>query len=153
MDNALSTGTARAEVDQPPTAAEDVRVDREASRALSDVDALGPNSTGRWLVVSGGSEHTFDLDAGTYCRRPRPGHGRFPYDGVMVALTRVERWPRVGGTFFIWVDDPHAPDLVEHWHQSSTIVSITRLPDDHPGEGAGGRRAGSPAQGGDLVSE
>jgi hypothetical protein len=90
---------------------------------------------GRWLVSTRGSEHTFDLDAGTYLRSPRPGHGRFRYDGQAVALTRVERWPQVGGTFFIWVDDPQTPELVEHWHQSSTVLSITKIHDEQPRSG------------------
>jgi hypothetical protein len=84
------------------------------------------------MVSTRGSQHTFDLDAGTYCRRPRPGHGHFPYDGDTVSLTRVERWPRIGGAFLIWVDDPRLPDLVEHWHQLSAILSITRLNDVQP---------------------
>jgi hypothetical protein len=99
-------------------------------RVMPDsVDALGPESTGRWLVRSRGSEHLFDLDAGTYCRTPGPGHGRFRHDGHTVKLTNVVRWPRVGDTFLIWVDDHEHPNLLEHWHQCSTIASITRVTD------------------------
>jgi hypothetical protein len=41
--------------------------------------------------------------------------------------------------FFIWVDDAFAPDLVEHWHRSSTIVSIRRLTDPMPRADNAGR--------------
>jgi hypothetical protein len=44
----------------------------------------------------------------------------------------------VGGTFFIWVDDPQLADLVEHWHQSSTVIRITQLPDADPGAARAG---------------
>lgn len=64
--------------------------------ARSDVEELAPNTRGRWLVTTRGSRHVFDLEARTYRRHPLPGHGRFPYDGQAVALTRVERWPRAG---------------------------------------------------------
>ena len=98
--------------------------------AAAEVVELGPDSGGRWLVRSRGSEHFFDLDAGTYRRLRGSGRGKFAHDGFTVRLGRVVRWPRVGDTFFIWVDDPELPDYVEHWHQSSTIRSITRLPAD-----------------------
>lgn len=101
---------------QPPTEGEAVSVSQ-----------LGPDSTGQWLVRSQSSEHEFDLDARTYRRRPGPGHRRFRNDARIVRLTRVVRWPKVGGTFFIWVDDHEYPDLVEHWHQSSSIRSITAV--------------------------
>lgn len=101
--------------------------------ASARVTELGPASTGRWLVRSHGSEHLFDLDAGTYSRRPGPGRGRFRHDGHVVRLTRVERWPRVGESFLIWVDDHEYPNALEHWHQSSPIVSITAMPDDTEG--------------------
>lgn len=103
-------------------------VDQPESSASADTVAeMGPGITGRWLVRSRGSEHLVDLDAGTYCRRPGAGHGRFRHDGHTVRLTRVERWPRVGATFLIWVDDHEYPGAVEHWHQSSPIRSITKV--------------------------
>jgi hypothetical protein len=79
-------------------------------------------------VRSRNSEHIFDLDARTYSRQPGVGHGRYVHDGHTVRLTVVERWPRVGETFFIWVDDHEYPGALEHWHQSAPIVSITALP-------------------------
>ena len=96
------------------------------------MEELGPGSTGRWLVRFRGREHLFDLDARTYSRRPGAGHGRFRHDGHTVRLTRVERWPRVGEPFFIWVDDHEHPNALEHWHLSSPIVSITALLPDAP---------------------
>jgi hypothetical protein len=99
--------------------------------APAEVVELGPGTGGRWLVRSRGSEHIFDLDAGTYRRLPGPGRGRFAHDGFTVRLGRVVRWPRVGDTFFIWVDGPELPEWV-HWHQSSTNRSITQLPAEEP---------------------
>ena len=112
--------------DKPPASTDASAADPAAGQIDDQVDELGPDSTGRWLVRTRGSEHLFDLDNGTYRRTPGSGHGRFPHDGHTVRLTSVERWPQVGGTFFIWVDDHEHPDLIEHWHQSSTIRSITR---------------------------
>lgn len=97
------------------------------SAADEEVVELGPESRGRWLVRSRGSEHVFDLDARTYQRRPGAGRGAFRNDGHTVRLGRVERWPRVGESFFIWVDDHQYPDSLEHWHKSSTIACITPL--------------------------
>jgi hypothetical protein len=39
----------------------------------------------------------------------------------------VERWPTVGGTSFLWFDDPDTPDTLEHYRISSTIVGIHRI--------------------------
>jgi hypothetical protein len=36
------------------------------------------------------------------------------------------------GTFFIWVDNPRTPERLEHWHQSSTVLSIKAIPDEEP---------------------
>lgn len=122
MDESTSGDTA---AQSPP--------DRAAvSEPSMSVQELGPGSVGRWLVCSRGSEHVFDLDTGTYCRRPGVGHGRFRHDGHFVRLTRIERWPKVGEPFFIWVDDHEHPTAVEHWHQSSSITSITALPPHMP---------------------
>jgi hypothetical protein len=97
-----------------------------ASQPSEPADRLTARSTGRWLVRSQGSRHLIDLDAMTYQRLPGPGRARFAHDGHPVRLTRMNRWLRVGSTFLVWVDDPTRPDLLEHWHQSSTIVSITK---------------------------
>lgn len=131
MDNGLPKGGVTGRAPEPLAAGED-GAGGPGPATRSDVEELGPGMPVRWLVTTTGSYHLFDLDNRMYCREPQPGHGRFPYDGLAVALTRVERWPRIGGTFFIWVGDAEAPELVDHWHQSSTILSITRIVDDQP---------------------
>ena len=88
--------------------------------------ALSPASSGRWLIETN-SQHLFDLDERTYQRLPRPGRGSFAHDNAVVRLTRVERWPEVGKTFFVWFDDPERPESLEHWRQSSFVRSITRV--------------------------
>lgn len=89
------------------------------------VGELGPTSTGRWVVRTRDSEHLFDLDAKTY--RRSPGKSKFvsTHDQRTATLTCVELWPRVGEPFLIWIDDPDKPDLLEHWHKSSIVQSIT----------------------------
>jgi len=84
-------------------------VDDDLTTTGQTADRLGPDGTGRWLVTTGGRQHLWDLDAGTYRRLPGPGRGSFDYDGKLLTLTRIERWPAVGKTFFIWFDDPSAP--------------------------------------------
>lgn len=95
--------------------------------APTTTQQLTPEDVGRWLVITQGSEHVFDLDRLTYQRLPGHGRGAFSYDSAVLPLGRVDRWPAVGGTFLIWFDDPSRPDEVEHWRQSSTIRSIERL--------------------------
>jgi hypothetical protein len=84
---------------------------------------------GRWLVATQGSCHEWDLDAMTYMRIPGPGSlsGPFALDRQPMAITRVQRWPRVGSASLVWYDDPADPDRLEHWRQSSRIVSITEI--------------------------
>lgn len=91
-----------------------------------EVARLTSSSKGTWLVTTKRTEHVFDLDQSLYMRRSRPGK-TFPHDDRAMRLTFVERWPCVGETFFIWLDDPDVPELVEYWRQSSPIRSITRL--------------------------
>jgi len=91
---------------------------------VRSVSELTPQCTGTWLVTTQGSEHVWDLDAMTYRRLPGRGRGQFALDGVEVRITRVDRWPVLGGTSLIWFDDPEHPERLEHWRQSSRIVSI-----------------------------
>ena len=98
---------------------------------------LGPRSVGRWRVRSVSSTHVFDFDTHEYVRQPGAGRGKFAHDGHPMRLTRVERWPKVGETFFIWLDDPGFPALVEHWRQSTQILSITPLGVGESAEGPG----------------
>ena len=99
----------------------------EARRFAAPVDELSAEMAGRWLVISQGSTHLWDLDTMTYSRFPGPTSvGRYPNDGSPMRITRVDRWPAVGSTLMVWYDDPEAPQDREHWRQSSAIVSITR---------------------------
>lgn len=93
------------------------------------VDALTPEITGIWLVKTQGSDHIWNLDHHTYTRLPRSHSrsGAFAFDHQPMAITRVERWPRIGSTSLLWYNDPTDPDLTEHWRQSSPIVSITEI--------------------------
>lgn len=104
--------------------------DMDTTEAPQSIDALSPDDTGRWLVTTQGSRHIWDLDQRTYQRLPGEGRSSFAHDGGIMTLTRVERWPAVGNTSFIWFDDPTEPHMIEHWRQSSTIVSIERLEDE-----------------------
>jgi len=103
---------------------------------IESVDALSPDMGGRWLVTTQGSQHVWDIDTMRYARFPGADSisGTFAYDAQTVPLTRVDRWPAVGSTFFIWFDDPLRPDETEHWRQSSAIASIVRLPDQKESE-------------------
>ncbi|WP_395307979.1 hypothetical protein V4U86_21705 [Mycobacterium sp. AMU20-3851] len=85
-------------------------------------------------MTTQGSTHVWDLDAMTYTRRPGPTSlsGGFAHDECAMPISRIERWPRVGGTSLVWFDDPEALAERELWRQSSTIVSITALPDVSP---------------------
>lgn len=95
------------------------------------VDSLNAGTLGRWLVTTGGSTHFWDIQPGRvrYRRLPGGASASFVADDVEVTLTRIDRWPAVGATSFIWFDDPDTPMLLEQWRQPSTIASITRLPD------------------------
>lgn len=93
------------------------------------VDELDETSTGRWLVTTVRSQHIWDCDARTYQRLPGHDGKQFAHDNRIAAITRVERWPRVGATSLLWFDDPNHPHQLEHWRQCSWIQSIQRLTD------------------------
>ncbi len=84
---------------------------------------------GRWRVQTQGSTHEWDLDTMTYLRTagPRSPSGPFAFDSRPMPITKVERWPRVGSTSLVWYDDPHDSDQIEHWRQSSRIISISEI--------------------------
>lgn len=100
-----------------------------AGPASCHVDALTPEMNGSWMVKTQGSQHVWNLDQLTYTRIPGPHSrsGGFAFDHRPMAITRVERWPRVGSTSLLWYNDPTGPDHAEHWRQSSKIVSITEI--------------------------
>lgn len=96
-------------------------------------DELTAEMTGLWRVTTQGSVHLWDLDLGTYERRPF----RAPVDASMllfpnwepVPWRQVERWPRVGESFLVSL-----PSLIGFdWHRSSeirTIEEVERDPDE-----------------------
>lgn len=101
--------------------------DGMAKEPVSDecVELLSPGMTGRWRVLSRRSEHLWDLDEMTYARLRGGSSSPFAHDGVALPIRFVERWPQVGGTSFLYFDDPE-DDLVEQWRISSTIRRIER---------------------------
>ena len=69
------------------------------------VQELTPDMGGRWLVTTQGSTHIWDLDSWTYERRPGAGRGNFGGDGVPQPIWCVKRFPRVGESFYVELDE------------------------------------------------
>lgn len=113
-----------------------------------EVNELGVESTGRWLVYTNNTCHVLDLDAQTYERHPGPASGRFAGDSAVVRLTRVETWPQVGSSMMLWFDDPDVPWAVEHWRVSSPVRRIVKDAQKST-EGSGRRPAGTEAETGE----
>lgn len=92
---------------------------------------LGPSDHGRFVFTTRhGTRHLFDLGDGTVAYRRThsgtgTGAGAFDRDGELIRLPRVDRWPEVASTFFIWFDED---GLTDAWRQSSTIISIEVAP-------------------------
>jgi hypothetical protein len=80
-------------------------------------------------VKTTGSEHIWNLDHMTYTRIPQSlsRSGAFAFDHQPMAITRVDRWPRIGSTSLLWYNDPTEPDRIEHWRQSSPVVTISEI--------------------------
>jgi hypothetical protein len=92
------------------------------------VDTIDANSTGRYLVSTQSSQHIWDLDAMTYQHLSTKRGSGSPQDTEVLPITVVERWPAVGCTSLLWFDELVETILpIEHWRQSSTIVSIEQL--------------------------
>lgn len=93
------------------------------------VDELTADMRGVWTVTTQGSQHIWDMDAGTYLRSPGKESlsGSFNYDNVAHKITRVDIYPKVDGFFRVWFDDLVSPLTREQWRQSSTIVRIARV--------------------------
>jgi hypothetical protein len=111
-----------------------VRKERRLDRSEvpgREVQELTPEMGGCWLVVTQGSRHRWNLSEMIYTRIPGPASlsGTFAFDAQPMAITRVERWPRVGSTSLVWFDDPTDPDSAEQWRQSSRIASIIEILD------------------------
>jgi hypothetical protein len=92
------------------------------------VEAIDANSTGRYLVATQSSQHIWDLDEMTY-QHLSAKRGSGPSQAAEVLpITIVERWPAVGCTSLLWFDELVETILpIEHWRQSSTIISIEQL--------------------------
>jgi hypothetical protein len=91
------------------------------------VDELTKDMTGRWLVVTQGSTHLWDLDDKTVVRQPGPTSlsGTFDADGEPLKIVEVVRWPKVGATFELFFEHPDVLSVFgEKWRRSSLIDSI-----------------------------
>ncbi|EFV14710.1 hypothetical protein [Segniliparus rugosus] len=102
------------------------------NKTADTVEELTSDMRGLWLVVTQGSRHIWDLETHPpgYVRVPGPQSlsGAFPMDRQLVRLSRVGRWPKIGGTSLVFFDVPDDP-MKEYWRQSSAIARIERLPD------------------------
>ncbi|HEV7146062.1 MAG TPA: hypothetical protein VGN48_03590 [Pedococcus sp.] len=82
---------------------------------------------GRWEVYTRKSRHIWDLDAMTCTRLRGDDSTPMVHDGTPMPITRVGRWPAVGGQALVFFDDPADPTL-EHWRVCSTIRDIVSAP-------------------------
>ncbi|WP_141014461.1 hypothetical protein [Nocardioides sambongensis] len=95
-----------------------------------DVNELRSGETGCWVVCTVGSIHYVDLDRWLYMRVPGEGRSAMEGDREWLRLLRIERWPRVGGSFLLFVDPPdeELARTTELWRISSEVMSIERQP-------------------------
>jgi hypothetical protein len=92
------------------------------------IEELTPYMTGEYIVTTfNGTQHYWNLDEMTYKRIHTSGNNPMDYDGVLVQLTSVELWPKVGASSWIWYDDPNDPVHIEQYRVSSTIQSIEKI--------------------------
>lgn len=103
----------------------------EPEDGAESVDALGPETGGRWLVRTRSSRHVWDLFRHTYQRLPGATSNHYPYDGQVVRIGRVGLYPKVGARFLVYYDDP-SDQALEQYRLSGTVRSITRLPAPGP---------------------
>lgn len=99
------------------------------------VEQLTAQMTGRWEVRTRSARHVWDLDALTYTRLPGERSTAMAHDGQPMTITRVGRWPAVGGQSLVFFDEPTDPTL-EHWRICSTIRTIASLPPLASGTGS-----------------
>src|SRR5689334_10105372 len=88
----------------------------ESSTAGVTVQALGPQTPGRWLVTAKTSQHLWNLQPGrwTYTRLPGPNASRMAFDGQAMVISTVGAWPAVDGRSLVFYDDP-SDDSLEQW--------------------------------------
>jgi len=81
-------------------------------------------------LVTTQAQHFWDLDIGTYERRPVPHSpfGPMPYDSERHRITRVDWSPVVGHQSLLYYDDPSKPWEREQFRRSSVITRIEHLP-------------------------
>jgi hypothetical protein len=99
------------------------------------VAELTAGMTGRWLVVTQGSNHLWDLDQMTWARFPGPLslRGSCLADAEDLPIIQIGRYPKVGGLSVVLCCNPHFPEIV-HWRQSSLSERIERLGDISEGD-------------------
>lgn len=100
----------------------------EPEEGAESVDALTADMGGRWLVITVGSRHVWDLQTLTYQRLPGASRSRFDFDGLVLPIARVGLFPVVGAQSVVYFDDPR-DWTVQQFRVSSTVESISRLPD------------------------
>ncbi|MCB1257305.1 MAG: hypothetical protein KDB26_09385 [Microthrixaceae bacterium] len=93
------------------------------------VQELTADTGGVWLVTTQGSTHIWDLDSWTYTRRPGRGRGNFQGDGVPQRIWSVGRFPKVGESFYVELDD--TVDQVQT-RLSTEVRRIERISDPQP---------------------
>ena len=93
------------------------------------VQELTSDMGGVWLVTTQGSTHIWDLDNWTYTRRPGRGRGNFVGDGVPQRIWSVGRFPKLGESFYVELDE----SLTQVQTRLSTeVVRIERISDPQP---------------------
>lgn len=101
----------------------------DESAEVETVTELTAEMGGVWLVTTQGTRHVWDLDAGTYERRPGPDSvaGALWWDGKPHRLFLVKSYPRVGQRFSVYFDHPDAPDDFTLGTHASVVARIERI--------------------------
>lgn len=87
------------------------------------VDRLSSEADGVWRITTMGSVHIWNMDEADirYVRENVDGFNPFFFDGDVVTITKVIRWPAVNDTFEVFNDTRSG------WHRSSYIRSIVKV--------------------------
>lgn len=97
----------------------------EGADGSGAVERLGPEMRGCWRVTTRKSVHMWDLDQWTYRRLPGELSKSFVGDGQEAPIYSVERWPQVGQSFLVYVDDLSDWTMAQ-MRLSSPVQSIER---------------------------
>lgn len=99
--------------------------------SATETTEVTAETEGTWLVETMGTRHVWDLDRRRYLRSPGPEtHADpMPHDNTFVPITRIDAYPTIGQSSFVWFDDPDDghPGGTEHYRRSSTVRRIRRL--------------------------